>query len=116
MLVAITARKAIAQRESHLTKKRGAGAIRGESALDALSDQPGIMEVTETSPTPELQAMMAEECEQRLGELEDVNLRIVALCKLEGFNNDEIAAVFGTTSRTVERWLRNIRAAWEQRP
>jgi DNA-directed RNA polymerase specialized sigma24 family protein len=39
---------------------------------------------------------------------------VVALCKLEGHTNEEIADVFGTTTRSVERWLRRIREAWER--
>jgi DNA-directed RNA polymerase specialized sigma24 family protein len=44
----------------------------------------------------------------------DSELRNVALRKVEGYSNEEIAAQLGCGLRTVERRLRLIRGIWEQ--
>src|SRR5436190_81378 len=41
-------------------------------------------------------------------------LRAVALAKMEGYTNEEVAARLGCVPRTVERKLRMIRKAWEE--
>ena len=117
VLIVITARKVIAQRKRHAAAKRGGGHAQGESVLFIAGDERdhGISQVLGRSPTAELEAIMREQCEQMLGELDDLNLRVVALCKLEGYTNEEIANSFDTTTRTVERWLRRIRQQWEHR-
>jgi DNA-directed RNA polymerase specialized sigma24 family protein len=119
LLVTITARKAIAERKRHLAKKRGGGLIRGESVFQGAAEsepQDGICQVLGQAPTAEFQAMMTEQCEQLLSQLEDPRLRVVALCKLEGYSNQEIARAFNSTTRTIERWLGTIRAAWHRPP
>jgi serine/threonine protein kinase len=65
-------------------------------------------------PTPEDAAAFSEEVEHRLARLPE-DLRRVALYKLEGYTNAEIAALpaMGCTVRTVERKLRLIREAWD---
>jgi DNA-directed RNA polymerase specialized sigma24 family protein len=65
-------------------------------------------------PTPEEALALAEEAEQRLAQLPP-DLREVALYKLQGFSNKEIAAMpsVNCAVRTVERKLRLIREAWE---
>ena len=56
---------------------------------------------------------MADGCRRLLGRLGDDALRSVALWKLEGYTNAEIAARLDCTVRTVERKLERIRAYWE---
>jgi DNA-directed RNA polymerase specialized sigma24 family protein len=65
-------------------------------------------------PTPEFAALVAEECQRRLDSLGDAELRSVALWKMEGYTNDEIAERLGCVPRTVERKLRVIRGLWDQ--
>lgn len=117
VLLVITARKAMAQRKRHSAEKRGGGRVQGESVLQSpgREDSDGISQILGRAPTAEFEMMMTEQCEQMLGELDEVNLRVVALCKLEGYTNDEIANCFDSTTRTVERWLRRIRQQWEHR-
>jgi DNA-directed RNA polymerase specialized sigma24 family protein len=57
---------------------------------------------------------VAEECERLLACLPDQTARAVALWKVEGYTNDEIAAKLGRSRPTVERKLRLIRATWEE--
>jgi DNA-directed RNA polymerase specialized sigma24 family protein len=117
LLVVITARKAIdlVQQEGRL--KRGGGAVRGESALqtpDDSSREAGLDQVIGREPTPEFAAQVAEECQRLLTKLGDPELRSVALWKMEGHTNAEIAAKLGCVEGTVERKLRVIRTLWEK--
>ena len=48
-----------------------------------------------------------------LDQLHDENLRTVALLKLQGYNNGEIAQQLDITRRSVERKLQRIRGLWE---
>ncbi len=63
-------------------------------------------------PTPELAAMVADEVRHLLECLPNDGYRTIALKKLEGHTNDEIAASIGCTTKNVEYKLRNIRATW----
>jgi DNA-directed RNA polymerase specialized sigma24 family protein len=84
--------------------RRGGGERRVEIDLDQL---------TGPEPTPELAALVADECQHLLGRLPDVMLRRIATWRMEGFTVDEIAAHLGVVRRTVERKLRMIRELWE---
>ena len=48
----------------------------------------------------------------RVRTLEDGSLQKLALLKLQGYSNGEIAAQFGLTERSVERKLGRIRKIW----
>lgn len=115
LLVTITARKAAAQLRRGHRQKRGGGMVRGESVFvrDTSSERAmGIDQVLGQEPTPELAALVSEECEQLMNRLEDESLRRVALLKLEGYSNEEIAQQLDCAPRTVERKLARIRSAW----
>jgi DNA-directed RNA polymerase specialized sigma24 family protein len=118
LLVVITARKAIAQAQRQGRKKRGSGRVVDEATLFAKnldggdSSLVGLEHIAAAGPTPEFAAMMAEECERLLGALNDADLRQVAISRMEGYNNDEIAAQLGCARRTVARRLDLIRQTW----
>jgi DNA-directed RNA polymerase specialized sigma24 family protein len=57
---------------------------------------------------------MAEESQRLLGSLGDTELESVALWKMEGFTNQEIAGKLACGLRSVERKLRLIRTIWAQ--
>jgi DNA-directed RNA polymerase specialized sigma24 family protein len=121
LLVTITLRKAgkLARRENRL--KHGGGAVRGGSALIPRGE-PGAAaawdEVLGAEPSPAFACQVAEECARLVARLEDPQLRQVALWKMEGYTNGEIAAKLGCVETTVERKLRVIRSVWgeEVRP
>src|SRR4051812_25562138 len=71
-----------------------------------------LAEVVGDEPTPEFAAMVAEECRLRLDSLRDETFRRVALAKMEGYTNQEIAARLGLSLRSVERKLEAIRKRW----
>jgi DNA-directed RNA polymerase specialized sigma24 family protein len=114
LLVLLTARKAVdlIRRERRL--KRGGGAAIEASAPVDSSGQPPVEQLVGPEPTPEFAAQVAEQCQRLLDRLDSAELREVALWKMEGWTNEEIAAKLGCVPRTVERKLRMIRAVWEQ--
>jgi DNA-directed RNA polymerase specialized sigma24 family protein len=108
LLFVITVRKAydLAQHEGRAS--RGKGRVRTLSDLEGT----GLDEVLGREPTPELAAQVAEECRRLLARLGSDTLRSVALWKMEGSTNEEIAAKLGCVRFTVDRKLRAIRRIW----
>jgi DNA-directed RNA polymerase specialized sigma24 family protein len=78
-------------------------------------DLPGTIldRIDSDGPTPAEAALLNEALERRFQMLKDPNLRQIALWKLEGYTNAEIAARLDCTLRTVERKLERIRGYWE---
>ncbi|MFO0954159.1 MAG: ECF-type sigma factor [Isosphaeraceae bacterium] len=99
LLAVITVRKAV---ELHRRKRPDLGP---EDAIqDALSHEPAPDEVAEFSDS----------VDTLLGRLGDPELRQIALWKVEGHSNAEIATRLGCVERTVERKLHQIRLVWER--
>jgi DNA-directed RNA polymerase specialized sigma24 family protein len=116
LLVVITARKAFDAAQRERRRKRGGGAVRGDSALHGPdgSSGAGWEQVVGDEPTPEFAAQAAEEFDRLLGRLGDDGLRSIAVWKMEGHTNAEIAARLDCAVATVERRLRRIRKTWER--
>jgi DNA-directed RNA polymerase specialized sigma24 family protein len=118
LLVVITARKAMAQANREGRQKRGGGRVVEEAVLfghglgGADGSIAGLERIAAQGPSPEFAAMMAEECGRLLDALDDDSLRQVALSRMEGYNNDEIAEQLGCARRTVARRLDLIRKTW----
>lgn len=108
VLYVLTVRKAINLLRHQGRKSRGGGRVQTLSDLEDL----GAAGFLAPEPTPELAAILAEECRRRLGALGDPTLRQVALWRLEGCTNAEIAERLGCVEGTVERKLRRIREIW----
>ena len=116
LIVCITERKAYDQLKAQRRKKRGGGRVGGESAVrgnDASQDAGGFDQLAGRQPTPEFAAETAEAVERLLGLLDDEELRRIALLKLEGFSNAEIATEIGRSLPTVERRFKLIREIWK---
>lgn len=116
VLARITRRKAVRQLRQQTRQKRGGGKVRGESAIlkDRTPAMPaGMDQLVGPEPTPDDAAVMVETLRGLLGQL-DEGLRTIALLKLEGHSNKEIAAKIDYSVRTVERRLRLIRDKWER--
>jgi RNA polymerase sigma factor (sigma-70 family) len=64
-------------------------------------------------PTPEEVAEVADECRRLLDLLDEPELRRIALLKVEGYTNEEIAARLDCVPRTVERKIARIRLLWK---
>ena len=63
-------------------------------------------------PSPEFAAIMAEECRRLLDSLGDESLRKVALLKVDGYTEEEIAAQLDCSSRTIARKRDLIQDMW----
>ena len=99
LLALITIRKAI-----DLQRRNSSRAITEAEVADLLSRE----------PTPDLAAELAEQCRGLLDRLGDQRLEEVALLKVEGHSNHEIAERLGCGLRSVERKLHRIRVLWEE--
>ena len=101
-----------------IATSRGIGTVRREDAEAADrsgGDLPGTIldQIDSDGPTPAEAALLNEALERRFQMLKDPDLRQIALWKLEGYTNAEIATQLDCTLRTVERKLERIRGYWE---
>jgi len=115
LLVTITARKALDQVRRQARQKRGGGRVLVGSAQaggEDDTDGAGLEQVVGQEPTPQFAAMVADECRRLLAALDDEKLRQVALLRMEGYSDEEIAARVDCSLRTVSRKLALIRKAW----
>ena len=120
LLMTITCRKAVAHLRHNHRRKRGGGVVRGESVFagtdkSGSQGQNGIHQVAAPEPTPEFAAEVAEQCEVLLEQLDEGQLRQVAMMKLEGYSNKEIATELNCSVATIERKLARIRKKWEKK-
>jgi RNA polymerase sigma factor (sigma-70 family) len=107
LLMRITARKAVDQIRYHCRQVRGGGNLRGATALE-------LAVVIGDEPTPEFAALLADELQRLLDSLADDASRTMAVLKLEGYTNQEIADKQDCSLSTVERQLRMVRKRWER--
>jgi DNA-directed RNA polymerase specialized sigma24 family protein len=111
LLVGITLNKASHAVRDAQRLKRGGGWSQVEAAG---SDMAPLSQLVSQEPTPEFAAQIAEQVERLLGRLQDQTLVRVAVWKMEGYSNEEIAGKLNVAERTVERKLKLIRAIWEE--
>jgi DNA-directed RNA polymerase specialized sigma24 family protein len=118
ILVKITARKVKDYLKASHRLKRGGGHVRGESVFERLGEtSPGGIGQAATDPrgeTPELVLLIAEECQKLLEWLGDPTLAQIAVWKMEGYTDNEVAQMLGCATRTVERKLGRIREKWSR--
>jgi DNA-directed RNA polymerase specialized sigma24 family protein len=117
LLLLITDRKARDLVQYERRQRRGGGRVVDEAALRDENGSGGaapLAQAPSPEPSPEFALLAAEECRRLLDLLDDPHLQQAALRKLEGYTVEEIAAQLGVVPRTVKRWLRLIRQAWEQ--
>jgi DNA-directed RNA polymerase specialized sigma24 family protein len=118
LLLVITERKARDLHEHENRLKRGGGKVRVEALPpgkdDSTADKPGpaVENLPSREPTPAFAVQTAEEFQRLLELLDDGELRSIAMSKMEGYTNEEIAGKMGYVARTIERKLRLIRKIW----
>lgn len=112
LLLSMSARKVIDKRRRDQRQRRGGG-IQLHS-IDGDAERSAMFEVVGDSPSPEMVAMMTESMEQLFSHLSDERLKAIAIAKLEGLTNAEIAANCHCSERTIERRLHLIREKCEQ--
>jgi DNA-directed RNA polymerase specialized sigma24 family protein len=71
-----------------------------------------VQQFLSEEPSPELAAELVEQSRGLLDRLGDPQLEAVALLKVEGHSNDEIARKLGCGLRSIERKLHRIRILW----
>jgi RNA polymerase sigma factor (sigma-70 family) len=108
ILFTIITRQAARQLQEQGRVKRGQGQVRGDSALQAAA-------LPDDAPTPAEALLLQETLTDLLDSLGDHSLRQIALARMEGYSNAEIARQIGRSEVTVERRLRLIRELWQQR-
>jgi DNA-directed RNA polymerase specialized sigma24 family protein len=116
LLVLLTARKASNLVRQELRLCRGGGRVWNASALAgdaAPGEESAFANLVGREPDPEFAAQVAEQCRSLLARLGDPTLQSVAVWKMDGYSNEEIAARLGRSLGTVERKLRLIRSIWE---
>jgi DNA-directed RNA polymerase specialized sigma24 family protein len=112
LLLRMSARKIVDKRRHDLRQRRG-GSARVRS-LDQAGNEDGLIQVIGDEPDPEMLLTMKESIERLLSHLGDGQLREIAVAKLEGYSNAEMAGQFGCSERTIERRLHLIREKCEQ--
>ena len=116
LLLHLTRKKAADYVREQTREKRGGGKVRGESVfLNAATGSAAgdIAQFVIDEPTPEYLAMMNEEHARLLQLLPDDELRDVAIRRMKGESNEEIAVALSVSTRSVERKLKLIRGSWE---
>jgi len=96
------------QKALNLVRRESAAKRGGQPGAEAFD----VEAVAGMGPTPEFAALVAEEFRRLIELLPDSDLRALAVWKMEGWSNDEIAARWGCVPRTVERRLKVIRSLW----
>ena len=117
LLTAITVKKALGQHQRHGRLKRGGnhatrGYIADEDSEDGRDDV--LAQVLSNEPNPETAAMIRDQFQELLDSLSDPTLRQIALWRMDGLSNVEIAREMGCVVRTVERKIERIRLIWEE--
>ncbi len=113
LLVTITLRKARNAAKRQMRDKRDVTRERSFADYDdAGSVQWALEQMDAAGPSPAEAALLNEALERRLMALADPDLRRIALLRLEGYTNREIADLHGCTERSVERRMERIRSKW----
>ena len=110
ILFMITERKAIDLIEYESRARRDYR--RRQNAPPSESVGAGLGAIAGREPDPAFAAEVAETCDSLLGRLKEENMRTVAMRKLEGYTNEEIATELDCSLSTIERLLRVIRREW----
>ncbi len=109
-----------------LTTRKAANLIKREGALkrglartvpiDPAETDGGraFVELVGREPEPAVAAEVADQCRELFERLTDADLRPVAVMKMEGYSNGEIAVRIGRSLGSVERKLRLIRTLWSR--
>jgi RNA polymerase sigma factor (sigma-70 family) len=113
LLVTITLRKARNAAKKQMREKRDISLEQTIADRDDSESAYWVLEQMDAAgPSPAEAALLNEALERRLEELADPKLRQIALWRLEGYTNLEIAHRLDCTERSVERRMNRIRSTW----
>jgi len=110
LLLRMSARKVIDKRRRDRRQRRG-----GDVEIRSFGgDDETVIEAIGDEPSPEMVLMMQESVEAFFSHLGVGQLQDLAVAKLEGNSNAELARRFGCSERTIERRLHLIREKCRQ--
>ncbi len=113
LLLTITLRKLADKKNYDSRSKRDVARLQNtESERETQDDE--IHAFISREPNPEVAAECAEQIGHLLESLEHADLKNVALMKMEGYTNIEIANEVKCSITSIERKLRTIRSIWSQ--
>ena len=112
LLLTMSARKVI-DKHRHDKRQRRGGSLEIHS-FQGEGDESRVFEAIGNEPTPEMVLTMQESIEQLFSHLGVGQLQDLAVAKLEGYSNAELAERFECSERTIERRLHLIREKLEQ--
>lgn len=113
LLITVTLHKVLHLVRSEGRIKRGGNWKRVEGTSD--DDSSEILNtLASAGPSPQVAAEVAEECDRLLDMLPNAEFKELAVLKMEGHTNQQIAAIWNKAERTVERKLNLIRQIWEK--
>ena len=108
LLMGITRNKSAQVVRHKRTAKRGKGKIKGNSGFGGGTDDLGIQRIPDQSPNPAAAFREAEDLAERLESLNDDQLRQIALLRMAGYSNEEIAESLNCGKRTIERRVNDL--------
>ncbi len=113
LLVTITLRKARNAAKKQMRDRRDIAREQTIADRDESESADWALEQMDAAgPSPAEAALLNEALERRLAVLADSELRQIALWRLEGYTNREIADRLDCTERSVERRMERIRSKW----
>ncbi len=112
LLVVITTRKSIDHVRREQRNGSGHVTLSVASTISIKRGEDDLENLVCREPTADMALELIEGYETLLARLDDPQLKRIAVWKLEGYNNEEIAAKLGCSRRTVIRKLETIRLIW----
>jgi DNA-directed RNA polymerase specialized sigma24 family protein len=110
LLLTIAYRKVIKHRKRECSVKRGGGKVHSVTDLTPDSTDETPFDAVDSEPTEEEICVAVEEMTEGLG---DPVLRTIAVRRLHGYTDQEIAAELGVAERTIIRKRQRIQAIWQ---
>lgn len=117
ILLEFVRKKVVNQVRHESAAKRGNGMVRNISSFDAGGHGTARFtfgELVDPRPSPEYLVAMSEQLQFLMNCLRDDRTRRIAALRIEGHTIAEIARQVDVTTKTVNRKLRLIRAAWSE--
>ena len=108
LAIAITVNKARNRTRHENRIRRGGGFKHADDGNAFLND------LVSREPPADVALIMEEECQRLLSRLQQRDVQLVALLKVEGYTDKEVAGFLGCTRRSVQRRLALIRDLWAE--
>ena len=117
LLMAITANKSVDLIRENNRQKRGGTGKGIEDGAKMSTHESSLSDLISREPTPEFAAQISDNLQHLLKVLDatgDPDLRRIAILKMDGYSNQDIAESVGCVRRSVERKLQLIAGLWEK--